>query len=333
MPVEKLAEGIKSCYFVSIVFVGTKEGWGLWLCPHVVEGSTEEVLPMRSVDHHRLSMHSVGHHFLSMFVMPALLCVALFIAYLTLDPNLGDEGEAATVTTETVLLPGDVSLEMVWIEPGSFMMGLYAGKVEAQSNESPQHSVTLTQGFWMGKHELTQAQWIAVMGSNPSYFLDGNHPVEMVSWNDVQTFITALNTATGKTFRLPTEAEWEYACREGDQTPPTRFYWGNDGGYSAIGDHAWYAGNSETGTHDVGGKSPNACGLYDMSGNVWEWCADWYGTYPSGSMTDPKGAASGSERVLRGGSWDFSGSECRSARRFNASPSRTFYSFGFRLAR
>jgi len=179
--------------------------------------------------------------------------------------------------------------------------------------EGPQHLVTLTQAFYMGKYELTQAQWQAVMGSNPSYFKGDNLPVDNVSWNDCQTFIQQLNQLGQGTFRLPTEAEWEYACRAGTIT---RFYWEDDPGYSQIGQYEWYDGNSSGHTQDIGLKLPNAWGLYDMSGNVWEWCQDWYGDYPSSPQIDPTGVNSGSTRVFRGGSWVNVVGSCRSASRY-----------------
>jgi formylglycine-generating enzyme required for sulfatase activity len=212
-------------------------------------------------------------------------------------------------------------------------------------DEGPQQ-VTLD-GFWVGEYQVTQEQWTAVMGSNPSYFQGGqngipagtntdNSPVEQVSWNDCQTFITALNAhimTTGQgaaMFRLPTEAEWEYACRAGTTT---RFYWGNDLSYTAVGNYAWNYGNSGNQTRGVGLLLPNAWGLYDMSGNVYEWCQDWYGPYLGAAQTNPTGPASGSYRVLRGGSWSSPVSYCRSAYRHFSIPDRTYYCFGFRVVR
>ena len=240
---------------------------------------------------------------------------------------------------DMTMLPGDVPLEMVWIRPGTFMMGRYSGEQDSETDEDPQHEVTLTQGFWMGKYEVTQAQWEAVMGTTPwsgqDYVLDDpDSPAVYVSWDDAQSFISSLNTLTGKTFRLPTEAEWEYACRA---ETATRFYWGDDPSYSTIGSYAWFYDNAYSAgqqyAHVVGQKLANDWGLYDMSGNVWEWCADWYGTYPSGSVTDPEGPASGSIRVKRGGGWHDYGYYCRSANRGRSYPSGADGNIGFRLAR
>lgn len=179
----------------------------------------------------------------------------------------------------------------------------------------------------MGAHEVTQEQWAAVMGSNPSYFASNpNNPVEMVSWDDCQQFITRLNKMGLGTFRLPTEAEWEYACRAGSMT---EYYWGDH----LIEKYAWYWDNSSYMTHSVGWKEPNAWGLYDMSGNVWEWCSDWYGDYTSQSQMDPKGPASGSFRVFRGGSWHNGPQSCRSANRSYVTPTYTRSFLGFRLVR
>jgi len=182
----------------------------------------------------------------------------------------------------------------------------------------------------LGKYEVTQAQWLAVMGNDPSYCSGDSHPVEQVSWTDVQSFFAALNTATDQTFRLPTEAEWEYACRAGTST---RYYWGDDPSYSEIGSYAWYSGNSGSVTHDVGQKLANSWGLYDMIGSVWEWCQDWYGSYAGGAVTDPTGPASGSYRVLRGGAWSTYDYGCRLAYRNGSYPSGADYLIGFRLAR
>ena len=248
------------------------------------------------------------------------------------------EGEGED-QTETILLPGDVPLEMVWIPAGSFMMGGYPGEQDSQEDEYPQHQVSLSYGFWIGRYELTKMQWTAVMETEPwngqsNPGTGANSPAVYVSWDNVQTFIAALNSQTGRTFRLPSEAEWEYACRAGTTT---RFYWGGDSSYTVISSYAWWRGNTFVGNprlyaYGVGQKLPNAWGLYDMSGNVYEWCQDWYGAYPAASATDPVGVLSGSTRVVRGGYWDVSGQGCRSANRSYRSPSSANNYLGFRLA-
>ena len=167
------------------------------------------------------------------------------------------------------------------------------------------------------------------MGSNPSRFKGANRPVERVSWDDCQTFIRKLNAMTGKTFRLPTEAEWEYAARGGNKSNGYKYSGGN-----TLGNVAWYGDNSGSGTHDVKTKSPNELGIYDMSGNVWEWCQDWYGKdyYSSSPQSNPQGPSSGSSRVRRGGSWFDNATYCRVAYRFSYTPTNTNYYLGFRLA-
>ena len=243
---------------------------------------------------------------------------------------------------ETIMLPGDVPLEMVWIPAGTFMMGRYPGEQDSYDYEDPQHEVTLSSGFWLGKYELSKAQWEAVMGTTPwsgqSYVLDDpNSPAVYVSWNDAQSFITALNGLTGKTFRLPSEAEWEYACRAGTST---RFYWGDDPSYTVGNAYCWWTYNAwdvgEQYAHVVGLKLPNAFGLHDMSGNVWEWCEDdWHWNYTGAPANGAAWADSprGSSRVVRGGGWGDDGYYCPSARRFLYSPSGSSSDFGFRLAR
>jgi formylglycine-generating enzyme required for sulfatase activity len=207
------------------------------------------------------------------------------------------------------------------------MMGSPEGEAE-RDNDEVQYRVKLTKGFWMGKYEVTQKQWTAILGTNPSHFKGDNLPVEEVSWNDVQRFLGGLNAKIGNTdggqMALPTEAQWEYACRAGEQ-----------GSYSGgtIDEVAWYDDNSGVKTHSVGSKKPNAWGLHDMHGNVWEWCRDLYGEYPKGLLTDPIGAATGTSRVVRGGSW-FSGADgCRAAYRSYNTPSSAYYDLGFRVAR
>ena len=173
---------------------------------------------------------------------------------------------------------------------------------------------------------MTQALWEEVMGSNPSIFKGDTNPVESVSWNDCQTFIQKLNKRTGKTFRLPTEAEWEYAARGGKKSRGYKYSGSND-----IGTVAWYRSNSGIKTHAVGTKAPNELGLYDMSGNVWEWCNDWYGDYSSNAQTNPTGAESGSRRVNRGGSWFSKARCCRSSHRDRNAPSDSYFILGLRL--
>ncbi len=217
---------------------------------------------------------------------------------------------------------------MVYVEGGTFTMGATKEqKKDAEVDEKPKHKVTLA-SFYICKYEVTQALWVAVMGSNPSDF-QGNlqRPVESVSWDDCQVFIKKLNQLTGKSFRLPTEAEWEYAARGGSKSKGYKY-----AGSNTLGDVAWYNSNCSWQTHPVATKSPNELGLYDMSGNVLEWCQDWYGSYSSGAQTNPTGSTSGSYRVCRGGSWCYGTRECRVSNRIIGSPSHPYYHLGLRLA-
>ncbi|MDP6526969.1 MAG: formylglycine-generating enzyme family protein, partial [Kiritimatiellia bacterium] len=218
-------------------------------------------------------------------------------------------------------LGGGTDLELVWIEPGSFMMGSPSSEEDRGSDETL-HRVTLTKGFWMGKYELTQEQWQQVMGSNPSKFKGTKNPVEQVSWDDCQEFLRKLNgKGVEGAFSLPTEAQWEYACRAG-----------TTGAYAGSLDAmAWYGSNAGSKTQEIGAKRPNAWGLSDMHGNVWEWCQDRYGKYPTSSVTDPVGASSGSYRVLRGGSWINGAGRCRSARRDRNFPANRLSRDGLRV--
>jgi len=229
------------------------------------------------------------------------------------------------VDVDTVDLGGGVKMELVWVPAGSFQMGASDSEQDRFDNEGPVHTVELD-GFWMGKFEVTQEQYEAVMGQNPSYFKGAKNPVEAVSWNDATDFCRKLTdkvgrasspASAGRTFRLPTEAEWEYACRAGSTT---RFCFGDSDG--DLGDYAWYDGNSGRQTHPVGEKKPNAWGLYDMHGNVWEWCGDWYADYGAGSSKNPSSPSSGSDRVYRGGGWFYPARSCRSAFRSGDDPGR-----------
>ncbi|NBW87127.1 MAG: formylglycine-generating enzyme family protein [Planctomycetia bacterium] len=190
----------------------------------------------------------------------------------------------------------------------------------------------LTKPFYLGVTEVTNAQWKAVMGEVPSMWQDADRPVEEVSWNDAVAFCRKLSElpeerAAGREYRLPTEAEWEYACRAGSKTA---YSFGDDEG--SLGEHGWFDGNSDGQTHPVARKKPNAWGLHDMHGNVWEWCSDWYGEYPAGATTDPAGPAGGSDRVFRGGGWSDTAGDCRSALRGRRDPEDRYYFLGFRLA-
>ena len=227
---------------------------------------------------------------------------------------------------------GDVSFKMVAVAGGTFNMG--SNDSEAYSSEKPVHSVTLGD-YYIGETEVTQALWQAVMGSNPSDFKGSSNPVECVSYNDCKDFINKLNTLLagqlpdGRKFRLPTEAEWEFAARGGNKGKNNNYTYS---GSNSIGAVAWYNNNSGSETHPVKGKQPNELGLYDMTGNVREWCYDWKGSYSSSPQTNPQGPSSGSYRVLRGGSWDFSARSCRVAYRFNFNPGDRYYHYGLRLA-
>ena len=215
---------------------------------------------------------------------------------------------------------------MVYVPGGTFTMGATSEQgSDAEPDEKPTHSVTLS-SYYICKYEVTQALWRAVMGSNPSNFIGDNLPVEQVSWDDCQTFIDRLNNYTGRNFRLPTEAEWEFAARGGNYSRHYKY-----SGSNYIGDVAWYGDNSGKRTHPVGTKQANGLGLYDISGNVYEWCSDWYGSYSSYSQNDPTGPNSGSYRVIRGGSWCDYARHCRSSNRICYAPGERNYYLGLRL--
>jgi formylglycine-generating enzyme required for sulfatase activity len=225
-------------------------------------------------------------------------------------------------------LGGGVKMELILVPAGSFMMG----DLKGDSVEKPVHKVTITKPFFLAKYEVTQEQWEAVMGKPPSHSKGPQNPVESLSWDACQTFLTKLNEKCGGTgsFSLPTEAQWEYACRAGTTT---RYSFGDD--TKLLGDHAWHFGNCKE-THPVGQKKPNAWGLYDMHGNVWEWCADWFGGdyYGKSPADDPIGPASGTSRVVRGGSWKRDSSDLfRCADRGRVEPGDRNDRVGFRVAR
>ncbi len=260
-------------------------------------------------------------------------------------PNEATVVDAASEPSEieTIILPGDVPLELVLVPAGTYMRGRYPEEQDSDDREAPQHEVTLSEDFWMSRYPITQAQWLAIMrswpGRSPNSYsgLGPDYPAYYVSLRDAQLFVQTLNrhiTETGQgeaTARIPTEAEWEYACRAGTTT---RFYWGDDPDYTDIDDYAWFSGNNEPfGVKPVGEKLPNAFGLYDMSGNVFEWCHDIYGEYPGGPTTDPRGHTQGAYRVIRGGSWYYYPAACRSAYRSGHQREERFIDVGFRVVR
>ncbi|MBI2924245.1 MAG: formylglycine-generating enzyme family protein [Verrucomicrobia bacterium] len=227
---------------------------------------------------------------------------------------------------------------MVWIPAGEFIMGSPTDEVGRDQDEGPQTRVMIAQGFWMGRCEVTQAEYQSVMGTNPSNLTgDPASPVEKVSWLEAVEYCTKLTQrarATGRlpegyAYRLPTEAEWEYACRAGTTT---RYSYGDDKSYTQLGDYAWFTGNSDSTKHPVGTRRPNPWGLFDMHGNVWEWCLDrWQGFLPGSSLTNLPGPAEGALRVARGGSWLYDAKICRSANRDDYSPSNRCSDLGFRV--
>ncbi|MCQ2344831.1 MAG: formylglycine-generating enzyme family protein [Paludibacteraceae bacterium] len=242
--------------------------------------------------------------------MKKFLCLLLVMALFASCKNDGGSSNPADDPSESdglkITVDG-VSFKMIKVEGGTFQMGSENG----DSDEKPIHNVTLS-GYYIGETEVTQELWQAVMGSNPSEFQGDNLPVETVSWNDCQEFISKLNQKTGRRFALPTEAQWEFAARGGNKSRGYEYSGSNN-----IDDVAWYWDNSSQQTHPVGSKQANELGLYNMSGNVYEWCADWYDYdyYSSSPQTDPVGPSTGSFRVLRGGSWGSDAGGCRSAGR------------------
>ena len=262
-------------------------------------------------------------------VLAAILAVVVVLAGVFF---LWAQGDDAPNPHEVRTFSG---IEMVWCPPGTFAMGSPEDEPERVFVEK-QHKVTLTRGFWFGKYEVTQAQWEAVMGNNPSQFKGNRLPVECVSWSDCQDFIEKLNADGEGGFRLPSEAQWEYACRAGTTTP---FSFGK----TITTDQVNYNGDYPYGkgkrgeyrekTTPIGSFPANAWGLHDMHGNVWEWCQDWYGDYPKGGVTDPTGPNWGEFRVLRGGSWPIAALNCRAAARHGLPPDAAVNHYGFRLLR
>lgn len=247
----------------------------------------------------------------------------LFTACSNDDNNTTPNADMQTITVS------GIEFTMVKVEPGTFMMGEINGDLEVTYSEKPAHQVTLTKPFYMAKTEVTQELWQAVMGTNPSYFGVGtNLPVEQVSYNEAIEFCSRLSTSTGRTFTLPTEAQWEYAARGGHKAPATPTVYAGGSELNAVG---WYTDNCEGTTHEVGSKAPNELGLYDMSGSVREWCLDWYGEYSATAQSDPQGPSTGTNRVARGGGWASWARECRIPARMDFHPDNKYGDTGFRV--
>jgi formylglycine-generating enzyme required for sulfatase activity len=235
-------------------------------------------------------------------------------------------------------ITNSIGMKLVLIPKGTFMMGSPESDINRQKNET-QHEVTISKDYYLGVHEVTQAQYEKVIGENPSYFqgtrvdnLNSDLPVENVSWDDAVEFCKKLSDLpeekeAGRVYHLPTEAQWEYACRAGSKT-----IYSFDDEEGLLPEYGWFKRNSSQRNHTVGLLEPNAWGLYDMHGNVWEWCSDWYVEYPKGAVSDPTGPSEGSYRVLRGGSWRFGAADCRSAVRLRRGTSDRSDFFGFRMA-
>ena len=242
-------------------------------------------------------------------------------------------GSFALTRQDTVVwINKNTPLHLVLIEGGSFLMGSPENEPVRDKDESPLHKVEISKPFYFGMYEITQQQFEAIMGYNPSIFDDfetsANHPVENVTWKEADLFIKKLNELNIGHFRMPAEAEWEYACRAGTQTP---YFWGTQMKENGQSEYTWANSRSMAMTHPVGEKKPNPWGLYDMSGNVWEWCSDWYGPYTEKATTDPEGQESGKNKVFRGDSWyDFYESH-RCANRHRHTIDKGYTAIGFRV--
>ena len=263
-----------------------------------------------------------------------IILLAATMLAATMTTACGDDEKNNTSPRSDATLTchvGDVSFTLVRIEPGSFPMGALTHDTAAfRDEETPVHQVTLSRPYYMGQTEVTQDLYVAVMGVNPSHFAnDGNRPVERVSYDDALAFCHRLSELTHLTFTLPTEAQWEYAARGGHKASASPSLFAGDDSIAAVG---WYADNSDSTTHTVAQKKANELGLYDMTGNVFEWCLDWYAPYNANPVADPVGPASGSERVSRGGSWKHTPTFCRASVRACSTPDTRYNLLGIRVA-
>jgi len=280
---------------------------------------------------------------LRILILTMVLCTCFSISYGrdSIEPATHGEGDSIKKKDlnnpqQTHLIPS-INYKMIYLTPGTFMMGSPSSE-KGRFDDEGQHKVTLTKGFFIGVTEVTIEQWKKVMGYNPfqSENPGKNHPVGMVSWDECQAFIMKLNKLEkSRRYRLPTEAEWEYACRAGSRSAFSngdiaQAKCGHEPSLDKIG---WYCGNTKEETQPVAKKEPNGWGLYDMHGNAWEWCQDWYATYPTGPGSNPKGPSTGSSRVFRSGGWGLSARSCRSAFRDKYASDLKCKLLGLRLAR
>ena len=262
-----------------------------------------------------------------------MLCLACFAGC---SKDHDDDGKIKIGEDFTETVSG-VEIEMIYVKGGTFRMGATEEQGDdAYDSEKPVHSVTLSD-YYIGKFEVTQGLWEKVMGTtiheqlikadySSTYGVGSDYPMYYVNWEEAQEFCTRLGQLTGKNYALPTEAQWEYAARGGVKSRGYKY-----SGSNTIGNVAWYRDNSSSSTHPVATKQPNELGLYDMSGNVWEWCSDWHGSYSSESQSNPTGPSTGSGRVLRGGSWSFNARSCRVSNRLYSYPSSRYFNSGFRV--
>ena len=300
--------------------------------PTVIRDSEQECKPKPTANPKKPKLASATSRRWPVFPMilglvtGLMLVAGLFVDWLWWKDKVPPDPTEVGVGSQKMTV-ANLSDFMVKVDDGTFTMGADDDDLDAADDETPAHQVTLS-SYYICKYEVTQSLWQEVMGSNPSYFKGDNLPVECVSWNDCQEFIDKLNALTGQHYRLPTEAEWEFAARGGNSSRGYKY-----SGSNVLRDVAWYGDNSGNKKHPVGTKSPNELGLYDMSGNVWEWCSDWYGDYNSSAQTNPDGPSSGAYRVFRGGCWIYVAGYCRVSYREGRSPGFRDNYLGLRLVR
>jgi len=286
------------------------------------------------------SSGKISQNLIILFVAVLVSVIALIALYMVDDqPNVAQPQDSETLMQEPnrelkVRLNDGSFLELILVKPGTFNMGFVTPKRLRNSDLSPAHLVTITKPYWIGKYEVTQRQWLAIMEYNNSQFKNKDNPANSMFWKEAQEFIKRLNEQTDLTFRLPTEAEWEYACRAGNENDLNSYKKISDKGEFEIelDKVAWYSRNSERRVHPVGQKQPNAWGIFDMHGNVAEWCGDYFGKYPLQHLYDPTGPDSGDTYVIRGGDYSSRSDYCRASYRLCADGTYRWRTAGFRVA-